>query len=316
VFSLRLALSLATALSLALPLVVAPAWGDGLRIATDIATIQSLVMQVAGANASVDRFVSDGTSPHGHRLRPSEASNLTEADLVIYTGAVLYPGVPDILAALAPDAVIVDLSAHPETELLGQRGHEDFEGHAADDHDHDQEHGHESTGHDPHTWLDPDNARRWLGAIAVALANADPGNAAQYAANAAAARDGLDRAVTDASARLAPFRGATIVTTHDAFQYLEARWGLENAGTLSLASGAHPGPRQLAALRDRLATTGVRCILEDSREPSALLGPVAQNADVAHASIDPTGADLPPGPDLYSALITRISEVLEPCLGS
>ena len=52
---------------------------------------------------------------------------------------------------------------------------------------------------DPHAWLDPENGKVWLAAIADALAAADPDHADAYRANAAAGASEIDAAAAEAA---------------------------------------------------------------------------------------------------------------------
>src|SRR5699024_8213753 len=130
--------------------------------------------------------------------------------------------------------------------LLAFRDGPAFEGHAHGGHahgghthgehagegGHDGSDGHSHTGVDPHAWLDPLNAKLWLGAIAEALAALDPSNAATYAANAAAGQAGIDALAAELTERLAPLREKPFIVFHDAYHYFEHRFGIEAEGAL------------------------------------------------------------------------------------
>ena len=283
------------------------------RVAVDVPAVHSLVTQVMGDLGAPRAFMSPTASPHGYSLRPSEAAILAESNLVIWSGAQLVPQIPDMLTSLAPNAVSLELMSQAGTETLAMRAFEDFGGEHGDDHDHDHDHDH-SDPIDPHAWLDPHNGVAWLGMISEALSSADPDNAQEYARNAKMAADQLLQTERAIAERIAPVKGRTFATSHDAFQYFENHFGLRTVATVSLANGGQPGARQLAKIRETLAQSKTRCILADTRESTVLLGAVAESSNVSTAAVDPVGGDLPPGADLYASLLNNIATALIDCL--
>lgn len=168
---------------------------------------------------------------------------------------------------------------------------------------------------DPHAWLDPENAKLWLAAIAERLAAADPENAGRYRENAEAGVARIDAATARVDAALAPVRGAPYAVYHDAYRYFEARFGL--AGGLPFASGdaETPGPASLAGLRDDLAASGARCLFAEPQFDASRAAPLTEGMLIEVAVLDPLGARLEPGPDLYPTLLEDLAESLATCLG-
>ena len=78
-------------------------------------------------------------------------------------------------------------------------------------------------GHDPHAWLDPQNARVWLDVIAADLSALDPENATTYSKNAEEGKKKLDGLMSDVKAELADVKDKHFVVFHDAYQYFEHR---------------------------------------------------------------------------------------------
>ena len=200
-------------------------------VVTDIAPVQGLAASVMGDLGTPGLLVPQGASPHDHALSPSEARSLQDADLVVWIGTELSPGIGRKIEAIASGATALalfdsEVTAHLATRdsALFEHDHDHAEdGHAHeehahddddhDDHDHDDHdheghsdahhddddhataaHGHDHGPEDPHVWLSPANARAWLGVIADALAEADRENAGAYRANAEAAQAEIDAA--------------------------------------------------------------------------------------------------------------------------
>lgn len=305
------------------------------KVATDIAPVHSLVARVMQGVGTPDLIIRPGASPHGYAMRPSEATALEGADLVIWVGESLTPWLEGAIDALASDAHVIELLGEGDTRVLpfregvafaahdhgedaheapGQEDHADHADNAAQDQAAD-DHGHAHEGADPHAWLDPMNARLWLGVIAQELAAHDPANAALYAANATAAQAELDALTVEIAAQVAPVRGKPFLVFHDAYQYFEAAFDLSATGAIALSGAADPGPARIAQLRDLAQEQNIACVFSEPQFDPKLVRTVF--GDVAgHGVLDPLGADVTPGPDLYPALMRHMAAALTGCLAA
>jgi zinc transport system substrate-binding protein len=294
-------------------LAASPALAETPTILADTAPLHSLVAQVTGDLAAPAMILSPGVSPHDAALRASEAQRLSEADIVFWTGPALVPQLQDPIATLAAGATVVALLDSDGWDSLPRRDDPLF---ASDDHDHD-DHDHDHDDHaatDPHAWLDPQVASAWLGTIADTLATADPDNAATYRANATAAQGRLAALTTDLAATLARVAGTPFIVPHDAYQYLERRFGLTAAGAIALSDATAPGPATIAALRDRLATQGIACVLTDPETNPDWVALVIEGTEARTAKVDPDALTLPPGPDLYETMLREMATAIATCL--
>ncbi len=299
-----------------LALLPVAALADVPRVAADIAPIHSLAAKVMDGAGVPDLILPPGASPHGYALRPSEAAALERADVVFVQGGGLMPWLDGAIETLAGDARVVALIDVAGTTRLPYREGAVF-GEGEDGHDHDHEdghdHGHEHSGLDPHAWLDPENARVWVRAMAEVLAEADPPNATLYRANAERAQDEIGAAAIRVAHFIAPLRETRFVVFHDAFQYFENRFGLHALGAISASDAGAPGPARLAGLRDALAESGVTCVLAEPQfDPGLIEAVTAGGTDTG--VIDPMGADIPPGPDFYIRLMNHVAGAIGGCL--
>lgn len=330
-------------LGAALSLSAQHALADAPKVVTDIAPVHGLVAAVMGDLGSPDLIVDPGQSPHMNAMRPSQAAALQQADLVFWVGEGLTQWLHEPLETLAEGATHIALSevggvtthdlrddarfAHDDhgDEDHGD-DHKDHDDHAHDDHGHDDhkdEDGHDDhaghAGHDhgdfdPHLWLDPQNASVWVTVIANALSDADPANAAAYAANAEAMRGEIAAAEAAASARLEPLHETPFVVFHDGFQYFEKRFDLNGAGALSIGDATPPGPARLAEIQDLIADEGVSCVFSEPQYNDKIINAVASAVDVTIVKLDPLGQDIPLGAGHYPALIEAMTQSFEVCL--
>jgi ABC-type Zn uptake system ZnuABC Zn-binding protein ZnuA len=237
--------------------------------------LADLVAQVGGGRVRVTALVPKGGEVHTFDPTPSDARRLVEADLVVANGL----GLDDWLAGLAADAgakaPIVRLAENlPGATYL-----------AGDDHDED----HGGDGHDethgptnPHLWLDVGNARRYAARIAEELGRVDPAGAATYTA-AAAAYDArladLDTWIRSQIAAI-PAANRRVVSSHEAFPYYAAAYGIEVVDVIVPAPGQEPSAAQIARLIEAIRSSGVRAIWAEAQFNPALAERIAAETGV------------------------------------
>ena len=206
----------------------------------------------------------------------------------------------------------------------------DKEGHKEDDHDkegHDEhghdddhkkeghdEHGHEGHAHgeyDPHIWLDPMNAKVILSEMAEHLIENDPKNESKYKANLKKAHKDLDKLTKKVKSELN--KDFKSIVFHDAYQYFEKRFGINILGAFTVNTDVMPGAEQLAEIREVIEHDKVSCIFSEPQFNPDIIKAVAKDTNVATGVIDPLGATLNPGKDLYFDLIRNMSKSFKGC---
>ncbi len=323
-------------------------------VVVSIKPLHALVTQVMEGVAEPGLLVAGNASPHTYTMRPSDAALLEGADIVFWTGHGMELFLESALDSLAGDAVVVELAEAPGIALLPVReggafeahdhgghdhGHDhvhdhdhahddhDHEGHDHDDHGHDgddhahedHDHSHDHAGHhhgagDMHFWLDPDNAVHMVEAIAASLSEADPENAATYAANAEQAVAGLETLSGEIETALAPLADRSFIVFHDAYQYFEARFGLAVAGSITVSPEIAPGAARIAELRSRLAELGATCVFAEPQFEPAVVATIIEGSEARAGILDPEGGTIPAGRDHYAQLLRNLATGLTDCL--
>ncbi len=289
-----------------------PAQAEAPSVATDIAPVHALVARVMQGVGEPELILPQDASPHSYALRPSQASALQSADLVIWVGPALTPWLGEAMDTLATSADQLVLLDIPGTVLLPWREQEEFAGgEEAHDHDHD-DHDHGEEGVDPHVWLDPQNASFWLVAIAEMLSVHDAEHASQYRANAHAGQAELAALITGIETKLAPVRGLSFVVSHDALHYFETRFDVHASGAVADGDAAAPGAARLAYLREMMEKNATTCVLVEPGIDTSRLASVFGD-DLTFAEADLLGRNHTPGAGLYPALIADIADNLASC---
>ena len=196
-------------------------------------------------------------------------------------------------------------------------GHDDHDDHKKDDHDdhgHDDhdDHGHDET--DPHVWLDPVNAKALVHEIEEALIEADPANASAYEANAETMMSRLDNLVAEIDAELQPVKGRGYVVFHDAYQYFENRFGVSAVGSITVSPEVLPGAERVAELREKVRNLDATCVFSEPQFEPKLVMTITENTNAGTGVLDPLGASIADGPELYFTLIRNMAKSLKDCL--
>ena len=190
-----------------------------------------------------------------------------------------------------------------------EHGHEDE--HKEDGHD---EHGHEGHAHgefDPHIWLDPLNAKVILKEMAEHLIENDEKNASTYKKNLKKGLKDLDKLVKNVKSDLN--KDFKSIVFHDAYQYFESRFSVNVLGAFTVNTDVLPGAEQLAEIREIIEHDKVTCVFSEPQFNPDIINAVAKDMNISTGVLDPLGATLDPGKDLYFDLIKNMSKSFKGC---
>ena len=312
------------------------------KVVTSIKPLHSLVSYVMDGVGTPDILVDGSSSPHTFQLKPSHATMLQEADIVFWIGEDLESFLETPLESIAINSRHITLMDSDEIELLKFREKNIFGGHDehgdehdehgdehADEHDehgdehadehadehgdeHDDHHdGHAHGEHDIHFWLDPEIAKTIVKIVTRELSEIDPTNASTYKSNSIKAVNEIDQLISDTRSKINS--NASYVVFHDAYQYFEKRFGVEVVGALTVNPEVLPGAKQLAEIREVIEHENINCLFSEPQFNPSIADTIAKDTGVKAAVIDPLGAELDPGKDLYFDLIGNIATSFESC---
>ena len=294
------------------------------KVVTSIKPLHSLVSYVMDGVGTPDILVDGSSSPHTFQLKPSHATMLQEADIVFWIGEDLETFLETPLESIAKNSRHITLMDSDEIELLKFREKNIFDGHDehgdehgdehADEHadEHDDHHdGHAHGEHDIHFWLDPEIAKTIVKIVTRELSEIDPTNASTYKSNSIKAVNEIDQLISDTRSKINS--NASYVVFHDAYQYIEKRFGVEVVGALTVNPEVLPGAKQLAEIREVIEHENINCLFSEPQFNPSIADTIAKDTGVKAAVIDPLGAELDPGKDLYFDLIGNIATSFESC---
>ncbi|MFC5563470.1 metal ABC transporter solute-binding protein, Zn/Mn family [Methylobacterium aerolatum] len=229
---------------------------EKVRVVASFSILGDLVRQVGGDHVEVTTLVGPESDVHSFSPAPGNARILARANLVVVNGLGLEGWIDRLIRASGTRAPVVTASAGVKTiegvEPAGHQGH---------GHDHDT---------DPHAWQNVANVKLYVANIRDGLARVDPSHAADYAAAAAAYADrldALDREVRAALGRIPP-DNRRIITTHDAFGYFAAAYGMTILAPQSISTDSEASPRDIAAIITQIRKERVPAVfLETVTDP-------------------------------------------------
>lgn len=217
---------------------------------------------------------------------------------------------------------------HGEEDHADHKDH-DHDKHAHDDHDnhkdhakHDDHASHDDHGHegdadiDAHMWLDPRNAIVLSAAVKDELARIDPDNTAAYEQNHTAQVARLEALDAEVSGALEAVSDVPFIVFHDAYQYFETRYGLSSVGSVTVSPEVAPGAARVRAIQERVQERNAHCVFAEPQFKPSILEAVIEGTDAKAGVLDPVGAGIDPGADMYTALIRKLAADLTACLAS
>ncbi len=246
----------------------APADGSAAPVKVVATTTQlgDVVRQVGGRAAAVTQILQPNTDPHEYEPRPSDVEASADATIVFESGDNLDRWMAKIVDQAGGHPTVVTLAASNVDRVAGQTS------------------GPEASRYDPHWWHDPRNVEAAIPVIRDALARADPGARATYAANAAAYLRRLrllDAGIAHCFAAVPPAQ-RKLVTDHDAFNYFAQRYGITIVGAVipSQTTQAQPSAGDVAQLVRTIEREHVKAVFPET----------SVNQKLARAIADETGA--------------------------
>ena len=310
-----------------------------IKVVASIKPIHSLASYLMDGVAKPDLIVDGYASPHGFAMKPSHAKMLQNADIVFWVGEDLENFLEKPLNSIATKAEkieFMDLKGlvklkFRERNIFDDHDDHDHDEHAKkddhDDHDHDEhakkedghddhdDHdGHEGHNHgefDPHIWLDPINAKVILFEMSKHLIENDPKNETAYRANLSKAYKEIDKLTANVSSELT--NSVASIVFHDAYQYFEKRFDVNILGAFTVNTDVMPGAEQLAEIREIIEHDKVACVFSEPQFNPDIIKAVARDMNIKTGVVDPLGATLNPGKNLYFDLIKNMSSSFKGC---
>ena len=139
----------------------------------------------------------------------------------------------------------------------------------------------------------------------------DKENSSTYKSNSKKAIKEIDMMVKEIKSEMN--KDLKFVVFHDAYQYFENRFDISVLGALTVNTDVLPGAEQLSEIREVIEHENVNCIFSEPQFNPDIINAIAMDTNVKTGVLDPLGATLEPGKDLYFDLIKNISKSFKGC---
>lgn len=244
----------------------APALADDFKVVTTFTVIADMARNVAGDHATVVSVTKPGAEIHGYEPTPRDLVGAQDADLILWNGMGLERWFEQFLGNLGdiPAATLSDGVVPIPISGGGYEGRPN-----------------------PHAWMSLDSALVYVDNIARAMSDADPENAAAYAANAAGYKAQLTAAIGPLKDLIAtvPEEKRWLVSCEGAFSYLARDLGLREAYLWPINADATGTPQQVRAVIDTIRANDIPVVFCESTVNNDPARQVARETGAAYGGV-------------------------------
>jgi zinc/manganese transport system substrate-binding protein len=230
---------------------------DKINVVASFSILGDFAKNVGGEHVGVTTLVGADSDVHVYTPAPADAKKIADAKLVIINGLGLEGWLPRLVQSSGSKAAIVTATTGIAPRRLGSDA-------------------------DPHAWQSVVNARIYVANIRDALIAADQAGAPAYRANAdaySAKLDALDREVRAAVAQI-PQARRKVISTHDAFGYFAAAYGIAFIAPQGVSTESEASARDIAAIITRIRTGKIPAVFLENISDPRLMRRIAAETDV------------------------------------
>jgi len=249
---------------------------DGkLEVVASFSILGDIVKNVGGERVEVTTLVGPDGDAHVFEPTPADAKAVAGADVVFVNGLGLEGWMERLIQSSDYKGPVVTASEGVKSRTMEEDG---------------------ATVTDPHAWQDLGNGRIYVANVAAGLAAADPRGAAYRAAAAAygaeiAAKDKWVRAQLAA----VPAGQRRIITSHDAFGYFGAAYGVSFLAPVGVSTEAEPSAAGMAQLIKQMRSEGIKVVFFENMTSPKLVETLASEAGARVGGTLFSDALSPPG---------------------
>ena len=222
------------------------------NVVTSFSILADFARRVGGDRISVTSLVGPDSDAHVYTPTPHDAKDVGAARLLIVNGLGLEGWLPRLQQASGSKAPIIVATQGITPRKRGADA-------------------------DPHAWQSVGNARVYVRNIRDALVAADPADAAVFQANAErylAELDALDQEVRAEIGKIPPER-RKVISTHDAFGYFAADYGIQFIAPLGVSTETEPSARDVAEIIVQVRKDKIPAVFLENFNDDRLVGRIA-----------------------------------------
>lgn len=232
---------------------------DTVAVTASFSILGDLVRVVGAQRVTVTTLVGPNEDAHVFEPKPSHAKALQSTQLLVTNGLGFEPWAAKLAKSTSYRGANVVASTGVKPRSMAHDGH---------------------TEADPHAWQNPMNVELYVRNIAAALSKLDPAGASHYAANAQAYITELQALDAWAQAQFdqVPAAKRKVITSHDAFGYFAARYGVQFLAPQGVNTETEPSAKQVAQLIAQIKREKIRAVFVENMSNPKLIAQLAQDA--------------------------------------
>ncbi len=250
---------------------------DKLPVLASFSILGELVRVVGADRVEVTTLVGPDEDAHVFEPKPQDARNIVQTRLLVTNGLGFEPWAQKLVKSSGyKGPVVVASQGVKPRQLPAEKGHNHLET-------------------DPHAWQDPTNVVLYVRNIAAALSKLDPAGAASYSSNSDAyikELQALDASAKEQIALIAPAK-RKVITSHDAFGYFGAHYGIQFLAPQGISTDAEPSAKEVAQLIRQIQKEKIKAVFVENMSNPKLLAQLSKDAGVTV------------GPELYVDALSK-----------
>lgn len=286
-----------------------------LPVVASFSILGDMTARIGGDRIALRVIAGPDVDSHGFQPRPSDVAALRDARLIIRNGLGFDGWMDRLVRAAGFRGPVATATQGITPRAMAAHAHGHDHGGAGRRQSH-------SVGPrsvpDPHAWQDLRLGQAYLRNIAAALVDADAAGEATYRRNAEAFAARLATLDTWVRGQVAtvPDARRRVVTSHDAFGYFGAAYGIEFLAPQGVSTEAEPSAAEVARLIRQIRDQRITAVFMENMSNPATLRRVAAEARVALGGrlyADALSGPGGPAPD-YEAMFRHNLGLLVPAM--
>jgi len=249
-----------------------PAAAPVLKVVATFSILADMAREVGGPAVEVSALVGPNADAHVYEPTPADVRRVARADVVVTNGLRFEGWIDRLIASSGYRGKVVVASAGIVPLQVGG-------------------------GADPHAWQNLANGQRYAETIRAALVAAAPARSAEINERAAAYQARLIALDQDTRSRInaLPESRRRVITSHDAFGYFAAAYGVRFIAPRGWTTGSEPSAETVARIVRQARETQASALLVENISDPRMIERIAREAQVKVGGELYSDALSPPG---------------------
>lgn len=269
---------------------------EKIKVVASFYPLADFAKNVGGDMVEVVNITPAGAEPHDYEPTPQDIVKLYDANLIILNGNGVDAWGEKIAGELRQKGITVVIMSDQLDSLKNNAPEEG-----------------ETGQYDPHFWLNPVNASKEADSIADALIQIDGAHEKEYNINRDTFKAKLVSLDQEYKNGLTNCASRTIVTSHNAFNYLASQYNLTTLYILGLSADEEPSPKTIADTVDIARTKGVKYIFFETLISPKLSETIAREIGAKTLELNPieglTDEEITEGKDYISVMKNNLTNL-------